>query len=121
MGAFRQKVALENVRFFAYHGFYPEEQLTGNEFVLTLETEQDIFTNSSEDLSSTVNYERLFEIANDRMKQTKKLLETVAYAILDDIHREFLAVDFIRVSIRKTNLPMAGDIGNSLVELTYKR
>ena len=36
MGIIKQKVSLEGVRFFAYHGFYPEEQVLGAEFIVDL-------------------------------------------------------------------------------------
>ncbi|TZF84843.1 dihydroneopterin aldolase [Pedobacter sp. BS3] len=121
MGTLRCKVALEAIRFFAYHGYYPEEQLTGNEFLVDIEVVQPVFSAATDDLAQTVNYERLLEIATTRMKQTVKLLETVAHAILEDIKTEFMAVDYIKVRIRKSNLPVAAELKNALIELVYER
>lgn len=119
--AINQKVALEGIRFFAYHGYYPEEQLTGNEFILDILTEFEVQSDGNDDLINTVNYERLFEIATAEMKIPRKLLETVAHQILKNIQEEFSFVHTVEVSIRKMSLPLMGEVKNSLVQLTYKR
>jgi len=116
-----QKVALEGVRFFAYHGFYPEEQLTGNEFIVDIETEFPVSNDGNDDLANTVNYERLFEIASVEMQETRKLLETVAHGILNKISEEFPFVQLVKVSIRKMHLPVKGEVGNSLIQLIFSR
>lgn len=116
-----QKVALEGVRFFAFHGFYPEEQLIGNEFVVDISTEMLVVSDGDDNLDNTVNYERLFEIANFEMEQTRKLLETVAHGILNGIVKEFPFIDKVDVSIRKMCLPMGAEIKNSLIHLSYSK
>lgn len=121
MGNIRQRVALQGVRFYAYHGFYPEEQVLGTEFLVDIDTEMEVLGNGGDELAHTVNYERLFEIASEEMKITRKLLETVAHAILDKIRHEFLMVKHIRVSIKKLHPPMAGQIDSSLIELNFNR
>lgn len=121
MGTINQKVSLEGVRFFAFHGFYPEEQVLGTEFILDIDTTVEVFGDGKDDLANTVNYVRLFEIASEEMKITRKLIETVAHAILDRIRHEFLTVQTIRVSIRKMHPPMGAEVRNSAIELTFKR
>lgn len=121
MGTIRQKVALQGARFFAFHGFYEEEQSTGTEFIVDVETEFGVSSSGNDDISKTVNYEQLYNIISKRMKETQKLLETVAHAILEDVKNEFQAVQHIRVSIRKINPPLSGEVENSLVELVFNR
>lgn len=121
MGTIKQKVSLEGVRFFAYHGFYPEEQVIGTEFIIDVDTEMEVYGSGDDEISNTVNYERLNQIITKEMETPRKLLETVAYGILDQIRHEFLAVKLIRVAIRKMHPPMGGDIKNSLIELTFNR
>ena len=121
MGSIRQKVALQEIRFFAYHGFYPEEQLTGNEYLVDIETEMIVSGKGDEDISLTVNYERLFEIAREEMRIPRKLLETVACGMLERVRQEFLSVQSVRVAIRKLNPPVGGEVKNSLVELQFNR
>ena len=119
MPVMRQRVALEGIRFHAFHGFYPEEQKIGNEFLLDISTESNADGDFVDELADTVNYERLFEIAAEEMKIPRKLLETVAHAILTRIVAGFPQLDVAKVSIRKLNLPLKGEVRNSLVELSY--
>lgn len=121
MGSLRQKVSLEGVRFFAYHGFYPEEQIVGTEFIVDVETETEVFSSGDDEISNTVNYERLFRIASEEMDVPRKLIETVAHGILDKIRHEFIAVQEIRVKIRKMHPPMGAEIRNSGIELVFRR
>lgn len=121
METIRQKVALQGARFFAFHGFYEEERSAGTEFMVDVETEFGVKSNGNDDISKTVNYEQLYNIISRRMKETQKLLETVAHAILEDVKTEFAAVQHIRVAIRKINPPLSGEVENSLVELVFNR
>ena len=121
MANIRQKVALEGVRFFSYHGFYHEEHILGNEYMLDIETEAEVKDHGNEDISRTVNYERLLSIAEEEMANPKKLLETVAHAILEKIRHEFLYVSRIRIVIKKLNPPLVAEVKNSLIELNFSR
>lgn len=121
MANIRQKVALEGVRFFSYHGFYAEEQILGNEYLLDIETESEVTDHDEEDMSRTVNYERLLIIAQEEMAEPRKLLETVAHGILRKIRHEFLPVVKIRVVIRKLRPPLSAEVKNSVVELNFTR
>jgi dihydroneopterin aldolase len=121
MTILRQKVALQGARFFAFHGFYPEEQLTGSEFIVDVETELEVFNDGNDDISQTVNYEQLYTIISARMKSPHKLLESVAHAILDDIRHQFISVKNIHISIRKINPPLGGEVQNASVELDFNR
>lgn len=112
-------VSLEGIRFFAYHGFYPEEQLVGTPFLVDIVTEMDSTDDDSDDLSLTVDYGRLFEIASEEMKITRKLLEKVAYSILERIKNEFPSLEKITVGITKLSLPVKGELSNAKVKLVY--
>lgn len=109
-------VALEQLRFFAYHGFYAEEGVLGNDFLL------DIYVSFPEPeeveaLSETVNYAALYDIAREAMVVPQPLLEQVVYDISGIIHQRFPNITQTKVALRKMNPPMAGEIRNSLVVL----
>jgi len=118
MSNFKQTVALKDVKCFALHGYYQEEQLIGNHFIVDLETE---FTPSGfdDELGQTVNYEDLNSIILNEMKNTQKLLETVLKNIISKVINLYPFVETINVSIKKLNPPMPGQIGHSFVKLTY--
>lgn len=121
MGLIKQKVSLNGVRFFSYHGFHPEEQVLGTEFIVDIDTLFEVHDSGHDDISNTVNYERLMQIASEEMKIPRKLIETVAHCILEKIREEFQVIQEIRVSIRKMHPPLRAEIENSSIELLFNR
>lgn len=120
MSPLKQTVALKDVKCFALHGYYPEEQLIGNHFLIDLETE---FTplGFDDELSQTVNYEELNAIILEEMKSTQKLLETVLHNILNRVKVFYPFVETVTVSIKKLNPTMPGQVGHSFVKLSCTR
>jgi 7,8-dihydroneopterin aldolase/epimerase/oxygenase len=114
-----QTVALRDVKCYAFHGYYPEEQLTGIYFsvdvVVTFTPNTD-----TENLERTVNYEILNNILLDEMKNTRKMLETVVKSILDRVVNNYPFVRTAEVGVKKLNPPMPGEIGHSFVQLSYR-
>src|SRR5947209_3908112 len=100
-------ISLHGAEFFAYHGFYPEEQKLGNKFVVDVDID---FVHSiglnKDDISTTINYEQLYQIVEEQMSLTKKLIETVAQGVLDAIKEKFPAVKNVRVTVKKLNPPL---------------
>jgi dihydroneopterin aldolase len=75
----------------------------------------------NDELNGTVNYEQLYDIACSQMKQTKKLIETVAYAILEEIKASYPGLETIEVDIKKLNPPMGCKIDYSSVTVNYSK
>jgi dihydroneopterin aldolase len=73
MGMIKQRVSLNGIRFFSYHGFYPEEQVLGTEFIVDIDTELEVFGSGDDDIANTVNYERLLHIASEEMKNSAQV------------------------------------------------
>ena len=113
-----QTVALKDVKCFAYHGFYAEEQVLGTQFLVSIEVK---FKpgGDTEDLQHTVNYEVLNNIIHDSMKRTQKLLETVVRDMLEQVQHTFPFVHYVVVGIKKLYPPMPGQIDHSFVQLEY--
>jgi len=114
-----QTVALKDVKCFAYHGYYEEEQLTGIYFSVDVVVTF-IPNDDTEDLQRTVNYEILNSIIQDEMNHPRKMLETVVRAILDRILSNYPFLLTAEVGIKKLNPPMPGQIGHSFVQLSYQ-
>ena len=115
-------ISLHGATFFAYHGFYPEEQKLGNCFIVDIEVGFTAKDNVVEDeLTNTVNYEQLYSIANEQMKQTRKLLETVAQSILNDIKVSYPGLESIQVVVKKMNPPLGHKVDYSAVTVNYNK
>lgn len=112
------KVGLYGAEFFARHGYYKEEQILGNYFVVTIEA---IFNPQhpaiNDDLEKTLNYEHLCQIAHEQMKHPQKLLETVAQGMADAIMLQFAYINHLQVEVKKLNPPMKGKIAASGVTI----
>lgn len=112
-------ISLHGAEFFAYHGFYPEEQKLGSKFIVDVDVDFTPGADLKDDnIGGTINYEQLYEIVEEQMKQTKKLIETVARNILDDAKRRLPAAKAVRVSIKKLNPPLKGKVGYSCITLS---
>ncbi|AIM36511.1 dihydroneopterin aldolase [Sphingobacterium sp. SG20118] len=116
-----QTVSLEDVRVFAPIGFYEEEQLLGNEFLVQASVSFDAGDDDYENLDKTVNYEILYQIIQKVMTPKRKLLESAAHEILKAIHLYFSFAQSIDVSIKKLNPPFGGDFAHSKVSVRYSQ
>ena len=114
-------VALHGAEFFAFHGFYPEEQKLGNCFIVDIEVEFTPSGDVNEDLSNTVNYEQLYDIACEEMKITRKLIETVAQAIINEVKKKYTFVDRIQLTIKKLNPLIGAKTQYSSVTICYNK
>jgi dihydroneopterin aldolase len=115
------KVALEGTEFFAYHGYYPEEQVIGTRFVVDAQVSFMPQNDLNEyNLSRTVNYEVLYHIIEAEMQQPRKLIETVAQAILNQITARFIFIKTAEVTIKKLNPPFSGPVKHSVITLSYQ-
>jgi dihydroneopterin aldolase len=115
-------VALHGAEFFARHGFYPEEQLLGGRFSVDISVGfMPVGELTGDELANTVNYEQLYEITSREMQQPKKLIETLAQAIIEEIKKQYAFIETITVTVKKLNPPMKGKVAHSEVSITYNR
>ena len=115
-------VELHGAEFFSRHGFYPEEQLLGCKFLVDISVGFMPMGELKEDnLANTVNYEQLYQITCLQMQHPRKLIETLAQAILEDIKKEYSFVEVIAVTIKKLNPPMKGKVDHSGVTISYTK
>lgn len=109
-------IALEQIRFRAFHGLYPEEQVIGNDFIV------DVYvtipgTTPVDDLADTVNYEGLFTVVEAVMAVPQPLLEQVVTDISEAVREKYPQVQKTVVTLRKLNPPMGAEMRNSMVSL----
>lgn len=113
-------IKVKDLRFFSYHGFYPEEQILGNEYRVSIEVNIPFTESLDDDLANTLNYEDLYAIAKEEMAVPQKLLETVAKNILIKTRSKGEYASSIIVSVCKINPPFGGDLAKSEITLTWK-
>ncbi len=106
------------MEFRSFHGFYAEEQMIGNTFIvdLTLTLSQNNAENT-DDLSHTINYEQVYKIVKREMEITSKLLEHVAHRIKSAIKIEFPTLLEIEITLKKMNPPLGGKVNFVAIKL----
>jgi dihydroneopterin aldolase len=111
-------ISLEGLEFFAYHGYYPEEQRIGNKYALDITITTDFFKAAQFDkLSETVNYETIYQIASKVMQEPAKLLEHIGFTVIEKIREHYPSVANITVRVSKFNPPVGGVCRGALITL----
>ncbi|EMR02105.1 dihydroneopterin aldolase [Cesiribacter andamanensis] len=116
------KVSLEGMEFFAYHGYYDEEQKMGNKYAVDVAVETDLTAAARHDsLAETINYELLYKIIARAMSKPSRLLEALNLQIILEVFHTFPAADRVEVSISKFNPPIGGVCRQARVTMTKRR
>lgn len=113
-------ISLNNVRFRAYHGLYPEERQKGNDFVVNMQVSFPPLSGSIVSLEDTIDYAELFEIINATMQQPVDLLETLVQTITHNVFHQFPQVKKIDISVEKLNPPIDKFSGSVEVKFSKK-
>ena len=112
------QIALEGMEFFAFHGFYDEEQKIGNKYGVDLYIETDLHAAAaSDDLHETVNYETLYNIVLEQMNEPARLLEHNGHRVMEQVTAIFPKVKKVKINIYKFNPPLGGICNRAIVTL----
>lgn len=113
-------VSLEGLEFFAYHGYYREEQKVGNKYAVDIKVTADFQQAAKDDaLAETVNYELLYKVIAAEMKIRSRLLENIGERIANAVFDTFEKIEKIEVSVSKFNPPIGGVCNRA--KITIKR
>lgn len=112
------KIGLEDLKFVAHHGVLDEERANGNYFIINIKVWYDTLCQFEKDeLSETYDYSILHQIIKEEMQISVKLLENVAYRILNRVANTDKKIKKIYIKIQKRNPPIKADVKTSFVEL----
>lgn len=102
---------LEGMVFYAYHGVDEAEKRLGQRFVVDLGVSLDLRpAGTTDDLSHTVNYARLYRLCQAVVEgPSVNLLETLAERIATEVLNA-VEVDAVRVRVHKPEVPIRGSI-----------
>ncbi|MCS5666186.1 MAG: dihydroneopterin aldolase [Dehalococcoidia bacterium] len=122
---FRQadRIILEGMRFYGFHGVNPEERVLGQEYLVDLAVEMDLaIAGTSDRLEDTISYAHIYRAVRDVMEgEPRNLLEAAAQSIAYRVLHEF-PIDSVSVRVKKPHPPIRGSvIENATVEITRRR
>ncbi|MCS7036087.1 MAG: dihydroneopterin aldolase [Saprospiraceae bacterium] len=104
-------IAIEGMRFHAYHGVHEEERRTGADYLVDVYVQVDIAEAAKEDnIEKTVNYETIYRLCQMEMSQPRKLLETVVSSIVERMKKQFDKMIALKVCVRKLSPPLGGQV-----------
>lgn len=114
-------VRLVNAVFYAHHGVMQEEHRIGGRFEVDVAMTLDLDEAALEDdLTATVDYERVYGLARRIVTDNQfYLIERLAYLIAEEVLDTFLRVEEVEVTVRKPNPPVGGTADRA--EVTYRR
>lgn len=115
-------IRMEGMKFHAFHGVLPQENLVGSNFYINLKLKTD-FSQAAEtdELKGTVSYAEIHAVVKEEMQITSKLLEHVCGRIAKRIFHDFPSIDSINISLFKENPPMGACAQHIGVEAHYAR
>lgn len=109
-------VSLEQMKFYARHGTFPEEAVVGAEFLVDVQISIEPLAPIAR-LDQTIDYQKVYGLVTEVMQKPVPLLETVAEHCISQIKSAFPEVVRIEVKIRKLTPPLGGEVGCSAVRL----
>ncbi len=117
------KIQIQGLRLFAYHGVNPEEKVDGQMFFLDITCGLSLCVPCNTDnVVDTVSYAKVLKTARSAFLSKKfdlleKAAETVAQAVLE----EFQMIKEVTVRVRKPQAPIKADFEYVAVEITRSR
>lgn len=115
------RIIIERITCYAYHGVLLEEQTLGQEFQVSLELSFDLPDYTRDEITEVIDYRHAVALVEKVMYgPAKKLLETLAREIAEQL----LTVEGVQeatVEVRKPNPPMPGVRGGVSVVVTRSR
>ncbi|HFE62992.1 MAG TPA: dihydroneopterin aldolase [Caldithrix sp.] len=116
------KIRLNNMIFYAHHGYYQAERDLGQKFQVDLELDCDFSKAIQTDsLRDAVNFEAVYHKVHHIFNSYKfTLLETLADRIAQEILQNF-PVESLRIRVRKPQVPLNGFLDNVEIELLRNR
>ena len=100
------RIELTGLECFGYHGVFEEEKKTGQPFIVDITCWLDT-AGIGDDLSRTVNYAELADVAADIVEgPSRDLIETVAEEVAETAMQRFEILHAIEVTIHKPKAPI---------------
>lgn len=117
------KIYLNEMRFYGYHGVFPEEKKLGQRYTVDLILFLDLKkAGQSDNLSYTVNYAEAYSLVKTIVEgPPKELVETVAEEITTKILSSFDLVQECLIKVTKPDPPIPGHYRSVAVEIKRSR
>jgi 7,8-dihydroneopterin aldolase/epimerase/oxygenase len=114
-------VALEGMRFFAHHGVFEHEKVTGNHFVVDVWADTgELPLPESDEVADVPDYGKIYTVVLEEMAIRRNLLETLVVKIGNALCAQFPEMEQFKVRVAKENPPLGGECARSYVEAVIR-
>ncbi|MDD2401260.1 MAG: dihydroneopterin aldolase [Clostridia bacterium] len=116
------KILLQGVRFYGYHGVSAEEKKLGQWFEIDVEMWGDFSkVVVSDNISDTINYSKVYDVIKELVEGTSvNLIEHLAGKIAGDL-LEFVQIKKVLVRVKKPQAPLKGPVCYTGVEIVRSK
>ncbi|MDP5276974.1 dihydroneopterin aldolase [Chengkuizengella axinellae] len=116
------KIIMEKMEFYGYHGVFPEERKLGQKFTVDTVLYLPLASaGKSDDLNETINYAEVYEVIKKIMEQQSyELIETLAEKIASTLLKTYTKINEITVKVTKPNPPFDIHFSGVAVEIHRK-
>ena len=113
------KIILEKMDFYGYHGVYPEENKLGQRYQVDLTLYVDLKTaGQTDDLNNSVNYAEIYTLCKGIVEgKPYNLIEVVAEKIAADILISYPIIQSCKIKVVKPDPPIPGHYDSVAVEI----
>lgn len=117
------KMVLNRMQFYGYHGVFAEENKLGQRYYADVELSLDLSqAGRSDDLGQTINYAEVYERVKTIVQgQPFKLIEALAEAIASDLLHQYTNVNDVTVRVTKPHPPFDIHFEGVTVHINRKR
>ena len=117
------KIIINGLEVYAYHGVNPEEKTDGQNFIINAELFVDLSAPcETDDLNDTVNYSKVIKLITRIMTSEKyNLIEHAAQKTADGLLAEFDRIQKVKLTLKKPDAPIKADFNFVAVEIERER
>lgn len=117
------KILLNRMQFYGYHGVFPEENKLGQRFYVDLELYASLQNAGMSDcIDESIDYGHVFAVVKEIVEgEAKSLLEAVAEEIAKNLFDTFQMLDACLVRVIKPDPPIDGQYQSVAVEIFRER
>lgn len=123
LGCRLDKVFVTGMKFYAYHGVFPEENKLGQRFIVDVVLEADLKEAAkSDDIEKSVDYGEVYEAAKQVLEgRTYNLVESIAEEVAAQVLKTFFIVERTTVKVLKPDPPIPGHYDHVAIEIVRDR
>jgi 7,8-dihydroneopterin aldolase/epimerase/oxygenase len=117
------KIVLQNLQFYGYHGLLPEENKLGQRFNVDVELYVSLQkAGQSDNMHDSIHYGQAYEKIKAVVEgEAKNLIESVAEGIAETLLHSFSMLTACRVKVIKPDPPIPGHYHSVAVEIYRER